>query len=185
MLNPQELNPGFVQALEQSWDERAIWPGCKSDYVPGTSPVCHGQCLAATLNAWLAHGGPDKGYHLIPGIAYGPGLPEQGVWHFQLAKMQPDGSRLPVDVTWHQFQEGCTFKPATFDSNPALFRTIMAGSLLKDDTLVGRVGVISDNLARHGFTPQKTPQEMVEFARRYFQQVIAQNSMQPTSLRTR
>lgn len=173
MINPQELDPHFLKALEQSWDERAIWPGCKDAQGKDTGPACYGQCLVGVLNAWVAHGGEKSGYHLVTGITYGPGLPEHGVWHFQLAKILPDSQPIPIDVTWHQFQEGCKFVAAVPGSDH--FNMIMQGSLLDDSSLKERVGIISANLALHGFEQKMTSQEIVDYAKGYYGQLAGKS----------
>ncbi|MFZ4541305.1 MAG: deoxyribose-phosphate aldolase [Rickettsiales bacterium] len=170
MLNAHALNPDFIAALKKSWDQHAIWPGCKNDYVHGVSPDCYGQCLAATLHAWIAHGGPEKGYHLIPGIAYGPDLRKAGMLHFQLVKIGADGTQVPIDVTWHQFQKDVVFKPASPQKDPAAFGRIMRESLMEDDSLAARVGILSDNLRRNGFEQKILPHDIVAFAQDYFRE---------------
>jgi GNAT superfamily N-acetyltransferase len=176
MLNAQELNSKFVAALETSWDERAMWRPGKHTYIRGVSPKCSLQCLVGTLNAWIAHGGPEKGFHLVPGIAYGPGLTDKGIWHFQLLKSIAGGKPIAVDLTWHQFAEGTVFRPATTKNDPDLFRLIMIGSLMQDASLVERVKVISDNLARNGIRRKMSAHAIVAKAQEYFlQQILAAN----------
>lgn len=166
MLNAQELDSGFVSALRRSWDERAIWPGCKDLYTRGTSPDCYGQCLVGTLHAWSFHGGEEKGFHLIPGVAYGPGLPETGVWHFQLGKAL-GGKIIPIDLTWHQFRPGVRFVPAPAENNSADFAMIMRGSLMKDASLVPRAAIIAENLDKNGIKSEH-PRAIVSAAQKYF-----------------
>lgn len=184
MLNAEELDHAFVAALEKSWDERAIWPGCKDGYVPGVSADCYGQCLVGTLNAWVEHGGPANGYDLVPGIAHGPGLPENGVWHFQLEKTLPDGTRTPIDVTWHQFQEGVTFRPALPGDDLAGYIEIMRGSLMEDASLASRTGVILDNLRKNGVEDSgETGHSIAAFAQEYFFDTLIRHKYMATDIR--
>jgi hypothetical protein len=167
MINAQELDPGFVTAIKKSWDERAIWPGCFDKYVRGVSADCFGQGLVSSLHAWLFHGGPEKGFHLVPGTAYGLGLPDEGLWHFWINKVLPDARKIPIYLASDQFHKGTTFKPA---SDPEDYSLIMCRSLFEDPTLLRRVSIISDNLARNGVAPALDPHDLVAFAKEYFGQ---------------
>lgn len=175
MLNAHLLEPRFAKALGESWDERAIWPGCKDGFQANTSPSCYGQCLVGTLVTWIAHGGPDKGWSLVPGIAYGQDLPEKGVWHFQLAKSGPDTSSTPVDVTWQQFSKDVSFTAATASHHFHDFSRIMSGSLMEDASLVSRIKIISENLTRHGISLPLAPRAIAAAAQKHFIDQVIQS----------
>ncbi|MCD8562510.1 MAG: hypothetical protein LRY54_00185 [Alphaproteobacteria bacterium] len=149
MLNARLLKAEFVKALAASWDDRAIWPGCRDGYRPGISHPSYGQCLVGTLLAWQAHGGAEQGFDIVPGILKGRNMPPEGVWHFQLRKITADGTALPVDVSWDQVVEG-SFTSA---EDSVLFHRIVEASLIEDKTLVSRLAIIQNNLCSHDLSP--------------------------------
>ncbi|MFA7277185.1 MAG: hypothetical protein WC043_10340 [Pseudobdellovibrionaceae bacterium] len=164
MIGARNLNTKFITALKNSWDEAAIWPGCKKDYRATISHPSFGQCLVGTLAAWEAHGGTEKRFTLCPGTAFGPLLPPEGVWHFRLKK--DTGRKLPLvmDLTWDQFENRAIFIPALTASEPELYTKILRSSLIEDESLPTRLDVIFTNLARHGIHIAATAQETIEKA---------------------
>ena len=160
MLNAHRLKDAFTNALTQSWDPAAIWPGCKDKYEHGVSPPSYGQCLVGTLVTWAAHGGQKGSFDIIPGILEGDNLPVGGVWHFQLMENIGE-SRIPIDVTWDQAENGI-FTPAT--SYPDLQKQIIKGSFLEDESLVPRLSVILQNLEAHGYSVGIAAEDIIEQA---------------------
>ncbi len=178
MLNGHELPQKFKTALSRSWDEAAIWPGCKDGYIPGESHPSYGQCLVGTL-ATLSYcrQNYDTQFSLAAGEAIYPN--GDSVWHFQLTHLMPNPQHrltaVPIDVTWDQFPEGTTFQEASDWGNNAnrdKLAEILIGSFWGDDTLVDRTQVIVNNLRDNGISIRQTGKEIVvgqrnELLRRY------------------
>lgn len=149
MLNAGYLKQEFVQALEKSWSADAIWPGCKDGYAEGVSHPSYGQCLVGTLATWAAHGGPQEGFRIVPGVLMGDNIPDGGVWHFQLQYQEGLEEPVPVDVTWDQVENG-VFISAMEAGGAELYREIVQGSFPFDESLIPRLKVIIENIRAQG-----------------------------------
>ena len=162
-VNLDILEPKFAAALQQAWCREACWPGCVGGYpVNRDDNPSYGNCLVSALAAYAARGMRDE---LIPAKV------DESAWHFRLGLVDS----VQVDTTWQQFEKGSVFRALTPGTEE--YSEVMKGSLVDDQSLVPRLGVIIDRMkSLAGVELGYTAEQIVESVCTRYEHVLGRDT---------